>query len=314
MNRIILKGRVANSFQLISLIAAQKKLSRTYSAEVFLNIRYYHYWKTKNIPQPLLDMLEACPVASGKARLFKIKINHSNKLLNLRRVVIDDGVGAYRKDPFAMLAALNRERAALGKPVWKFFGKTNFLIKFYTKQVRSLVPRNHISIFNKTPHDYFGVNQDNIPFFIEAIEDLAEYMDDKIEMSANSIIFVSNPYLLSGFASATEYRVFIKKMLSRLNEKYPEHSIFVKKHPADEFDYNSIEIDSLKKDYPAEFIFYWNQRKISAIIGFNSTSLLTGKVLFDLDSFHMIPPGRQTVTPDFWVNKAFLRHTKPFVP
>ncbi len=74
----------------------------------------------------------------------------------------------------------------------------------------------------------------------------------------------------------------------------------------DDFDYSSYDVDIISSDIPAEFIFSSNYRNIKAVLGVNSTSMLTAKVIYNIDAYSIDSESISKL--DFWARKAFLKY------
>lgn len=313
--RIIVSGTVSSSFQLIGAIAARNKMADKYHAAVYLRIRYHQYWNRDNISREILDIIEkefSRSIEIEPTKIINLSINNP-KILIKNQIIIDDGIAAYRKNPLALLKAINNEKRLKNEDPHSIMESIKYTIVQSSKMLYSMLHPGHISIFEKRPWNYFAPHEENKKYFLKAIEQISDRLNTSRSPEKNKIIlFLSQPHNLFGFQKSKDYEDFVKKILAHFKEEDPEAIFVIKRHPMDSFDYSNIEAQTSCDDgLPAELYFYHNKENILKIVGFNSTSLLTGKILFDIPGFYIEEHDDFSITSDFWVNRGFKKHLNP---
>jgi len=305
---INIKGNVANSFQLIGVVAGKYKLKEKYE-NVFLCLNYYNYWGRQNIPDEFVQYIENSNNSCIPGRKISVNINHARRF-GFRRIVVDDGVGAYRKNPIAHLQTLNSEKIHKGEKKTSLFRSIKFVIRFLLNQLNIFFPVNNVSIFKKKWLGYFDVDEGNIKYFKKALMELSALFVDHQQISEKSIIFASQPALIS--QNKKEYIDFLGVIFAKLRKDYPFCPILVKKHPIDDIDYSIFDIGEIKDDLPMEIFLTINESNIYSVFGFSSTSLLTAKILSGINAYYILPLGHKKLTNDFWVNRCFKLHLQEY--
>lgn len=309
---IIIHGTISNSLQLIGAIAAKNKLSEKYNATVYLKIEYFQYWSKNNISNGMLEIIEKEFIDAVGVESFKtyhLSINNP-RVLKRNQIIIDDGVAAYRKNPLILLNAIKNERKFKNEGGFSIAESIKYVAIQSTKMLYSMLHPGHLSVFRKNLFNYFEIHEENKRYLLEAIEHISECLgQDYLEEKKKLIVFLSQPYHLLGFKGPEDYEFFIKKLSSYFKRENPSAIFFIKKHPVDSFDYSNVEAQiSCDNDLPAEIYFYHNKENILKTVGFNSTSLLTGKVLFDIPGFYIGRNEGFSITGDFWVDRGFKKH------
>lgn len=302
---VLIKGRVANSYQIIGVFAAKEYLSDKYNASVTLNVSYAQYWKKKNIPSELESILDFIEQKKKYDRVYDIKVNHNYRIFSDSVITVDDGVGAYRKDFFKSFKTINKENKYNNKQAIDFTSCFKALAMYFVAQTASLYPKNHISIFKKSLFNYFEINKDNVNYFKKAISSLVNETGLEIQLTSNSIVYLTQPASLI-WNSDIKYKKHLESFLEILKYKYNGSKVYFKLHPMDDFDYSSYDVDIISSDIPAEFIFSSNYRNIKAVLGVNSTSMLTAKVIYNIDAYSIDSESISKL--DFWARKAFLKY------
>lgn len=312
---IILKGSILNAFQLIGAIAAQKKLADKYQSVTYLDLTYSRYWPENNIADELLQMINT-PKSDDRrttTKTFLLAIN-SPRPLKFNQLIIDDGIGAFRKDPLALLNIINTERLRNGGQKIRPYRAVVWLVAIAARMLFSSLHRRHISIFKKSFRAYYQIDEENKKYFIDAIKEITSALPPAL-LSAPpdpQIIFLSQPYDLIGFSHSQDYSEFVDRLAKVCIKENPGCSFFVKKHPLDKFDYEKIGIGVVGHEkIPAELYFYQNQNNIKQIIGFTSTSLFTGKILFNIPAYYIVRKLGLSISGDFWIDKGFRKHLTP---
>jgi len=302
---ILIKGKVANSYQLIGVFAAKEYLSDKYNSSVILNVNYSQYWSRKNIPGELENILDFIEVENEYNQVYCIKTNHNYRFWSNNIITVDDGVGAYRKDFFKSYRAIKKENKYNNKKTTNLLGIVKILAIYLVAQITSICPKNHMSIFRKSFFKYFEINEKNVFYFKKAISSLVKETGLDIQLSSNSIVFLTQPASLI-WESEDEYREFLEIFLKNLKNVYENPVIYFKLHPMDDFDYTYLNVKVISSNIPAEFIFSNNYRNIQAVLGVNSTAMLTAKVIYNIDSYSIDSSSINNL--DFWAKKAFLKY------
>lgn len=302
---ILIKGKIANSYQLIGVFAAKEYLSEKYKAKVTLNVEYVQYWNRKNISDELVKMLAYVEEKKEYDRVFDIEVNHNYRFWSNSIITVDDGVGAYRKSFIKSYKTIEKENYFNNKPPINFTGKIKLFVRYLTTQTISLYPRSHISIFKKGVLNYFEINKENVIFFKKAIYTLGNETGFDLQLPTNSIVYLTQPKSLV-WNSEAEYEEFLGSLLRYLTRKYENPIIYFKLHPMDDFDYSNLNVNIISSNIPAELVFSSSYRNISAVFGINSTSMLTGKILYNIDTYSVDFESINNL--DFWAKKAFLRY------
>lgn len=308
---ILFNCSVANSYQFISIIAAKIKISEKYNSNVFLKIEYHQHWNRKNVSYKILEMIDAINYDGEKIKFdkeFNISINNP-VLFKKNQIIIDDGVGAYRRNPFLLMSVIDNENAFKNGVKTSIFFKIKFLIKFFIKILISLCYKRNLSIFQKRTFKYFDVEHENKLYFIKSIDYICNFLSINYSLIyENVIVYLSQPYSLIGFQGEDEYMRFMISMIDFFKKNNENCILLIKKHPVDNFDYKKIDALLLDDDMPAEIYFYKNNKAIKKIVGFNSTSLLTGKILFDIPSFYIEWNNKLKLSGDCFLDKCFVKH------
>ncbi|WP_448254740.1 polysialyltransferase family glycosyltransferase [Ottowia oryzae] len=314
MHSIIIRGKISNSFQLMGAMAAQKKMAEKYGTPVSLSLTYTKYWNKKNISEDLLKFIDETNSSNrhNSVDIFTLTLNNP-KPFGTNQLIIDDGLGAYRKDPFAFLSTINRERRFNGQNELPPLFTAAWLATICAKMIASLFHPGHVSIFKKTPWAYFKIDQDHKRYFIEAISDLSRITSTpNQDLPSNSILFLSQPPALIGFTRSQDYHIFITRLIDHCKESMPGSLISIKKHPLDEFDYSRLGMHVIVDEgVPAEIYIQRNKSNIKYLLGFTSTSLLTGKILFDIPAFFIDRNPGSSLSGDFWVDRGLRQHLAP---
>ena len=312
---VIISGSISNSFQLIGAIAAKNKFSDSLNTAVYLKISYHQYWNKKNISREVLEIIENdFPIIKETEPLRTIHLSINNpRILKKNQIIIDDGVAAYRKNPFALLKAINNERKIKNTPPFSIKESIEYILIQSLKMLYSTIHPGHISIFKKTIFDYFEPSEENKKHFLKAIAQISNRLNEEyFKENKKIILFLSQPYKLFGFKKPKDYENFIKRVIIHFKKENPNAIFVIKKHPIDDFDYLGVEAQiSTDNNLPAEIYFYRNKENIIQTIGFNSTSLLTGKILFDIPGFYIERRDSPSITGDFWVDRGFKKHLSP---
>lgn len=313
--RIIISGTISSSFQLIGAIAARNKIADKCRAVVYLKIRYYQYWNKDNISKEILKLIEkefSRSIEVVPTKKINLSINNP-KILIRNQIVIDDGIAAYRKNPLALLKAVSNEKKLKNEDPYSIMGSIEYTIVQFSKMLYSMLHPGHISIFRKSFWNYFEPHEENVKYFLEAIEQISNFLNISCSVGNKKIVlFLSQPYNLFGFKKTTDYEDFMKRILAHFKKENPDAIFVIKKHPMDGFDYSNIEAQVFcDNGLPAELFFYQNKENILKTVGFNSTSLLTGKILFDIPGFYIEENDDSAITSDFWVNRGFKKHLSP---
>lgn len=314
---IVISGKISNSFQFISAIAAKKKISHKYKAVVYLKISYDQYWNKINIPKEMLNIIQMDFFKSIEIKPDKefYCCMNNPRIARRNQIILDDGVGAYRKNPFILLKTKVKERKFKNEVKSSAIENIKYILILSIKMLHSTIHPGHISIFKKRPWNYFEIHEENKKYFLEAIEYISEVIGENCKKDGgNIVLFLSQPYRLIGFKSSEEYEIFMKKISDFFKKENPDADFVIKMHPVDDFDYSNIEAKiAPNNSMPAEIFFHQYKGKILKVIGFSSTSLLTGKILFNIPSFYIERFGNNSVTGDFWVDHGFRKHLNPLV-
>jgi len=313
---IVIKGSFSNSFQLISAIAAKFMIADKYNASVFLNVKYNQYWHKKNISDTLLSIMENESFDEFFYKVdkeFYLSVNYFNPMIE-NQIIIDDGVGAYRKNPFSIINSINSENKAIGKKNLSFFECVKVFFEIFFKMYFSFFVNCHFSIFKKTPINFFEINTLNKMYFIKSISFISNQLKmDCVDDNDRCIIYISQPPKLIGFKNDEDYGKFFEKLVMIYKEKEPDIKFIIKKHPMDDFDYRGFDAEIISDNMPAEIYFYKYKKNIVKNIGFSSTSLLTGKVIFDIPGIFIDKKIKSKIAGDFWVDKGFRKHLSPLI-
>lgn len=303
---ILVKGRVANSYQLIGVFAAKEYLSEKYDANVTLNISYAQYWNKKNIPSELENMLDFTEERKEYDRICEVKVNHNYRVWSNNIITVDDGVGAYRKDLLKSYKTIKKENNYNNKQPLSLFGKIKILAMYLVTQLASMYPKNHMSIFKKGFFNYFEVNKQNVSYFKKAVSFLVKETGLEVQLNNDAVIYLTQPASLV-WGSEIEYKRFLEAFLKHLRVKHKSSVIYFKLHPVDDFDYSYLNVNIISSEIPAEFVFSSNSSHIDAVYGINSTSMLTAKVMYGIDAYSVDLESLDNL--DFWAKKAFLKYT-----
>lgn len=316
MKKIVVSGVVSSGFQLIGAVATQSKLQDIYGQPVGLRLRYFNYWSSDNTSQFIREFIEEEVAAVNSwhdTKIFHLSVNHRS-LRHLHQVVIDDGVAAYRLNPVTLSATKRREDLRNRKPP---MGVTRFFQISLTNAVKILnsllFPQNN-SVFKRSLFSYFSVNQEMVAYYLSALEKLSNRLPlTDLPRDRKIVLILTQPYDLLGFRNKEEYAACISIIFDRCRTCVPECLIILKRHPIDQFDYSTYDVEVSEDDgMPAEILIYQLQDRIEFTAGFSSTTLLIGRAVFGIPSYYILPPGSNSITSDFWVNYGFRKHLKNF--
>lgn len=290
---------------------AQRWLAERYDCNVYFDVEYSHYWKRSNVSPQVLQFLgrmrDRCGADYKKrsVRSFKLRVNHPRHIFSRRDIVIDDGVGAYRGNPLALLSELARERAFNGERSFSLRKRTSFVLRFIMGLARTAMSTRKISIFKRSLLDYYGKNESTAKYFIEAIAYLSHQLPANDSFQGDLVIYLSTPTLTEAEPGKPPPES-LAETFTALRQRYPSAQIVVKRHPMDDASYDCYGVITSADDIPAEVMYFRYRKQIQAVVGVSSTSLLVGQVLFNLDAFTL--SGKKP-TEDWHVNRGFQRWT-----
>jgi hypothetical protein len=133
-------------------------------------------------------------------------------------------------------------------------------------------------------------NSDIIPDFVDLLSGKAEYLfqiDSKYKNENSTgkyAIFISGLFVEMGLISNEEYKKKLYEIKTILEKN--DIKLLIKPYQSEDLEkYNGLDIELLQWEIPCEVLF--PVIKPLYTLGFLSTSMLTGKVLYDIDSIDL---------------------------
>jgi hypothetical protein len=251
------------------------------------NLNQFYLEKLEKIKAEIVDLDEFKKLYNYYycTGLKKVYINIKGGLIDLRKakdiVIIDDGLGSYRKNYFHSYEVYKREKyqnLGVSEKVSVFRYIARKIILDFVYKVYS-VPMHRMF---KISGNKFIVDRDYVTSFKEVLN----YFDtDKVRIEGESkfVVFYSQPYMDLKIFSEEFYGNFLKKLNSLISDN--GFRLVIKKHPGDLYDYGDY--FTVSGDYIAESFVLSNRDKIEYAFSFGSTTLINSSVLFDLKCYRI---------------------------
>ena len=200
---------------------------------------------------------------------------HELKKCYLQTVLVDDGIGSYFNRIVFDKCAQAESR--------------HYYKDILISRVSSMLQK-HLNCLNwhMLGIDANGLVPINTNFYCDVISDAVnEEFSDQLEVFLcehpnRLMMIITQPWSeTKQIDRETEMRI-IKEVVSSNKDDY---QVIIKPHPRENINkYDEIGVEILRGNLPAEF-YFTALRSNDIVVGFNSTSLISAKFIFDLDTY-----------------------------
>lgn len=278
-----------------------------YWCKIIIPERYYRIFDYfhVSIMSSIIDYecVYNCAINNG-SEIYLISVNNPVNDSRIKNIIIDDGIGAYRVNPFLLYHVLEQEQIFLERsPVKKC--RAYMIIALSMLIFKRLFNNGlHFGIFIRPTFPKIKVNKifkENYKLVLSKLSELQTYSDLKADqtllVNKKIILYLPTP---SNIKSDNKSAFFVK-----LLKKYAVNNnliLKIKPHPSDKTVYMCS--DLIDFDGTADEYIFINSISIEFVVGEYSTALWISRFILDIKTFRLT----KIYMGDYNIDRIFRYH------